>query len=297
MQVLLSVVASGSITAAARNLGYTPSAVSQQLATLEREAKVPLVERVGRGVRPTAAGMLLAEHAERLSGQLAKAEAELTELREGRTGRISIRYFATAGVALVPPAVAMLRREQPRIEIDLKLVDSGDPMPDVESGDADVAIVVAPRKRPPAKGVSLIHLLDDPYRAVLPKSHPLARKRTIDLADLADEPWVGNEWPPGPCLDLLLDGCAAAGFTPNFFVEAEDYQTAQGFVAAELGVSAIPLLGLGTPHQGVVIRPVRKPELKRSIYAAVRDSSLAWPAIRQLIDALREAAVKAGTAR
>lgn len=294
MQVLWAVVASGSITAAAKNLGYTPSAVSQQLATLEREAGAPLLERVGRGVRPTAAGSLLAEHAEVLSAQLAKAEAELAELREGRTGRLAIRYFATAGVALVPPAVAALRREQPGIKIDLKLVDPGDPVLEVEAGEADVALTVHSHRRPPAKGVVLEHLLDDPYRAVLPHAHPLARRGVIDLAELADEPWVGNEWPPGPCLETMLDACAAAGFAPNFFVKSEDYQTSQGFVAAGLGVTLIPLLGLGTPHPGVVIRPVRRPEPVRRIFVAVRETVHEQPAVRQLVDALR--AVASGAA-
>ncbi len=294
MQVLLAVVTSGSITAAAKNLAYTPSAISQQLATLEREAGMPLLERVGRGVRPTAAGSLLAEHAEVLSGQLAKAEADLAELRAGRTGRLAIRYFATAGVALVPPAVALLRQEQPGIKIDLKLVEPGNPILDVESGEADIALVVSSQRRPPAKGVALVHLLDDPYRAVLPKAHPLARKNIIDLAELADEPWVGNEWPPGPCLETMLDACAAAGFAPNFFVESEDYQTSQGFVAAGLGVTLIPLLGLGAPNPGVAVRRVRRPEPVRQIHAAVRESARDQPAVRRWLDALREVASGAG---
>lgn len=295
LQVLLAVVTSGSITAAARNLGYTPSAVSQQLAALRREAGMPLLERVGRGVRPTTAGTLLAGHAEVLSTQLAKAEAELAELRAGRTGRLAIRYFATAGVALVPPAVAVLRRSQPGIEVDLKLIDPGDPLLEVESGDADVAIVVASAKRPPARGVELVHLLDDPYRAVVAKDHPLAAKQVIDLAELAEEQWVGNEWPPGPCLDVMLDACAAAGFAPNFFVESEDYQTAQGFVAAGLGVTLIPQLALGTAHAGVAVREVRHPAPIRRIHAAVRTAARDQLAIRRLLDALRDAAHEAGS--
>ncbi|MGH3431475.1 MAG: LysR family transcriptional regulator, partial [Thermocrispum sp.] len=279
MQVLLAVVASGSITAAAQNLGYTPSAVSQQLATLEREARVPLLDRVGRGVRPTAAGELLAKHADTLAAQLARAEAELAELRDGRTGRLAVRYFATAGVALVPPAVADLHRDHPGIEVDLKLIQPEDPLLEVEAGEADIAIVVSRQGRPPARGVSLIPLLDDPYRLVLAPGHPLAAKDVVDLADLASDPWVGNEWPPGPCLDVMLDACAAAGFSPNFFCEAEDYQTAQGFVAAGLGVSLVPQLALTTPHPGVVIRPVRRPEPSRSINAAVRDIALDRPAV------------------
>lgn len=97
MQVLRAVVTSGSITAAATNLGYTPSAVSQQVAALEKQAGLPLLERVGRGVRPTEAGRLLSEHAGIISGQVARAETALADLRARHTGLLSIRYFATAG--------------------------------------------------------------------------------------------------------------------------------------------------------------------------------------------------------
>ncbi|MEU3275548.1 LysR family transcriptional regulator [Saccharomonospora sp. NPDC006951] len=288
MQVLRAVVTSGSISAAARNLGYTPSAISQQLSTLEREAGTVLLERIGRGVRPTAAGALLSEHAEVLSDQLAKAETALADLKNGAEGSLAVRYFATAGVSLVPPAVAVLRREFPRLKMDLRLVEPEDPLPEVESGDADVAIVVFPRTSPPAKGIELVHLLDDPYRAVLPKGHALARKRVLDLSDLADEQWVGHDGPQsGPCSEILTTACASAGFSPSFVVHSEDYQTAQGFVAAGLGISLIPELGLGSPHPGVAVRRVRNPAPVRVIHAAVAARARDNPAVRALLAALK----------
>ncbi|SDH61757.1 DNA-binding transcriptional regulator, LysR family [Actinokineospora alba] len=290
MQVLRAVVTSGSVTAAATNLGYTPSAISQQIAALEKQAGLALLERVGRGVQPTAAGRLLTEHAATISQNLAEAETALADLRDGRTGRLAIRYFATAGAALVPPALAKLRRDHPGVQVDLKLIDPESPLPEVESGRADLAIVVHPRQGPLRGGVRLIHLLDDPYRAVLPRGHRLASKRVLDLVDLADEPWIGNEWPAGPCLQVMFDACAAAGFSPNLVVESEDYTTAQGFVAAGLGISVIPQMGLGSRHPGVVVRKLRRPEPIRAIHAAVRESSMSQPALRDLIEALREAA-------
>jgi len=290
MQVLRAVVTSGSVTAAATNLGYTPSAVSQQVAALERQAGMALLERIGRGVRPTAAGRLLTEHAAIIGKHVAEAETALADLRAGRTGRLAIRYFATAGAALVPPALARLRAEHPGVRVDLKLVDPEDPLPEVEQGHADLAIVVSPRAV--RDGIRMVHLLDDPYRAVLPKGHRLAAKRVLDLADLADEPWVNNELSAGPCLEVMLDACAAAGFSPNFVVESDDYATAQGFVAAGLGVTLIPGMGLGNRHPAVVVRKVRKPEPYRAIFAAVRETSLAQPALAGLLDALRDAAAR-----
>ncbi|HEX5542667.1 MAG TPA: LysR family transcriptional regulator [Micromonospora sp.] len=287
MQILRAVIASGSVTAAAANLGYTPSAISQQVAALEKQVGTALMERLSRGIQPTPAGRLLAEHAAVITRHLAEAETALADLRAGRTGRLAIRYFNTAGPALLPPAVARLRRQHPDVQIDLKLIDPDDALLEVEQGRADLAIVVRPRERL-RDGLRLVHLLDDPYRAILPRGHRLTTKQGLDLVDLADEPWVDGEGPAGPCLKTVLDACAAAGFSPNFAVESGDYATAQGFVAAGLGVSLIPHLGLGTRHPGIAVQKVRNPEPVRSIYAAVREVSLAQPALHTLINALRD---------
>jgi DNA-binding transcriptional LysR family regulator len=288
MQVLRAVVTSGSVSAAAAHLGYTPSAVSQQVAVLEKEAGIALLERVGRGVRPTAAGRLLTEHAAIISQNLAEAETALADLRAGRTGRLAIRYFTSVGPTLVAPALARLRQEYPGVQIDLKLIDPEDPLPEVERGGADLAIVVRPGDGR-RQGIRLMHLLDDAYHAVLPSGHPLAAQGVLDLADLAGEPWIGSE-PPGPCLDVMLEACAAAGFSPNFVARSEDYATAQGFVAAGLGVGLIPRLGLGGRRPGVAVCRVRHPEPVRTIYAAVREITLAQSPLRMLLDALQEAA-------
>ncbi|MCM0673328.1 LysR family transcriptional regulator [Micromonospora phytophila] len=289
MQVLRAVVTSGSVTAAAAHLGYTPSAVSQQVAALEKEAGIALLERVGRGVQPTAAGRLLTKHAAIIGQHVAEAETALADLRAGHTGRLTVRYFASVGPTLLASALARLRREHPDVTIDPKLSDPDDPMPDVEQGNADLAIVVRRTSDERRQGIRVVHLLDDAYQAVLPTGHPLSVQRVIDLADLAGEPWVGSE-PPGPCLEPIIDACAAAGFTPDFVAKSEDYATAQGFVAAGLGISLIPRLGLSTRHPGVTIRPVRRPDPVRTIYAAVREISLDQPALRALIDALMDAA-------
>ncbi|MGW0866729.1 MULTISPECIES: LysR family transcriptional regulator [Streptomyces] len=291
LQVLRAVVTSGTVTAAAAHLGYTPSAVSQQVAALEKQAGTALLERIGRGVRPTAAGLLLTEHAALISSAVAQAESALADLRAGRTGLLSVRYFATAGSTLVAPALARLRAEHPGVRVDLELTDPEDPFQEVARGRADLAVVVQARDRA-GDGFRLVHLLDDPYAAVLPLGHPLAGKEVVDLHELAGEQWVGSE-PPGPCLEPVIDSCAAAGFSPDFVIQSEDYATAQGFVAAGLGVGLMPGLGLRNQHPGVVVRPVRNPEPVRVISAAVRETALEQPALRGLLDALRDAAATA----
>lgn len=136
----------------------------------------------------------------------------------------------------------------------------------------------------------LVPLLDDPYLAVLPRGHRLAGRRSVRLAELAEEDFVGSEW-PGPCLDAQLDACAAVGFRPRFVVESEDYMTAQGFVAAGLGVSLVPRLGLGSRHPGVVVREVRDPVPVRTVQAVVRETAPSQPALDAFVAALRAAAL------
>ncbi|MBO1416724.1 LysR family transcriptional regulator [Streptomyces sp. FH025] len=289
MQVLCAVVDHGSVSGAATALGYTPSAVSQQVATLERETGTALLERIGRGVRPTAAGLLLAGHAAAIDRQIAEAGAALADLRAGRSGSLTVRYFATAGAALVAPAVAAFRREYPGVRLDLGVTDPEDPLTEVRDGRADLAVLVRPEGAPGATGLRLVHLRDDPYRAVLPRGHRLAARRVLDLAELAEEPWVGAE-PPGPCREIVRGACDAAGFRPATAVDSSDYPTAQGFVAAGLGVALVPELGLAQRHPGVSVRRLRGPAPVRALHAAVRESAWGQPVLGALVAALRVAA-------
>lgn len=293
LRVLRSVVTSGSISAAAANLGYTPSAVSQQLAVLEKEVRIRLLEKAGRGVRPTAAGRLLARHADEIMSRITLAENELADLRAGRAGRLRVHYFATAGAALVPPAVAAYSARYPRVQLDLRLHEPAYSVDHTIDGKADIQLVVLRPEEAdrPMPGVSLVHLLDDPYQLVLPPSHRLANHLDpIELIELADDPWVDNEYAPGQCRQIMMDAFAAAGFAPNFVVESDDYPTAQGFVAAGMGVTMLPSLGLDTVNPGVVVRPMTNPRPVRHIYAAVADVVSEQPAVKGMVEALQAAA-------
>ncbi|HEV7649998.1 MAG TPA: LysR substrate-binding domain-containing protein [Actinophytocola sp.] len=138
----------------------------------------------------------------------------------------------------------------------------------------------------------MVHLLDDPYRLVPPRTHPLASRRVVGLAELAEEAWVGNEWPPGQCAQVVLDACAAAGFSPGIVVEPENYACAQRFVAASPGLCLVPLLGVEHRRPGVVVRRVRRPEPVRVIHAVVRESIADQPVARCLLDALPRGGVR-----
>lgn len=288
LRVLKAVVETGSMVAAADELGYTPSAVSQHLAALEREAGAPLLERVGRGVRATPAGRLLAEYTGPVLAKLAEAEAALADLVAGRTGRIGVTFFPTAGASLVPAAVAEFRRRHPGVELQLKVAEPDRALDALLRRATDVAVVVAGSERP--DGTRWLHLLDDPYFVVVPRAHPLAGRGAVDLAEIADEPWVDTDSVPGPCLRAILEACELAGFTPRPAVQADDYPTTQGLVAAGVGVALVPGLALGAVHPGVVVLAIRRHRPVRSIHAVVRAGCADHPTIGTVLATLRQAA-------
>ncbi|WP_107655477.1 LysR family transcriptional regulator [Nocardia suismassiliense] len=286
LTVLRSVVENGSIHGAAARLGYTPSAISQHIAALQRETGMPLVERHGRGIRPTEAGVLLAEHTRRIQDEIARAETALADLRAGKSRRLTIRYFATAGAVLIPPVVSELGRLHPEVRVALRL---GKGLSEKETADAEV-MVFDDTVRVPA-GLRTLHLLDDPFLAVLPPAHPLATQSVIELAQLRAERWIDNEWPSTLCRETMLKACGAAGFSPDFVVEAHDYAAAVGFVAAGLGLTLIPRLALrAIPTESVVCRPVVGPVPTRTIVAVVKAGTESQPPLSAFLDLLRAAA-------
>lgn len=264
LQVLRSVLATGSVSRAAEALGYTPSSVSQQMAALQRETGLTLLEHVGRGVRPTAAARLLDERAGAIFDQIDAVEQALEDYRDGRGARLRMEYFTTAGQSLVAPAVAAFHRRNPGARVELLLEPAGDPALRVSRGEVDVALISS---EVPAglDGVTETHLFDDPFDVVLPADHRLASQEAVAVADLAGEPWVTHEWPLGSCSEPLLRACAAHGFRPDICIECNDIDTAQGLIATGLGLGVMPRLGLAAPHDGVVVRPLVDPAPQRRI--------------------------------
>jgi len=287
LRVFRSVVASGSVAAAAANLGYTPSAVSQHVAALQRETGLQLLARHGRGVRPTAAGQALAAQADGLLAQLGEVETFVADLRSGRSGSLSVAYFASVGAAWLPSVVSALTVEFPGVRLDLELTEE---IPTDPSRRADLQLAVAQPDFVPAAGTTAHHLLDDPYVAVLSESHPLAGRGEIELVELVGERWIDNDFARGWCRRNLLEACRAAGFAPAFAVEAHDYPTAVAFVAAGIGITVLPALGAVRPTPGTVAVPVRRPVPVRSIYALVQDAVAETPPVRTALAALRAVA-------
>lgn len=283
LRVLRAVVATGSIRASAAALGYTPSAVSQQLAVLQRETGLQLFERVGRGIEPTTAGRSLAAEAETLFEAVNRVDQVVGDLREGRVGSLQIGYFGSAGAAWLAPTVAVLRTEFPDLRLDLRMTE-------FTRADPDVDIFVEEQGGGHSPLVDVRSLAADPYVAVVRVDDPLAEQAEVPLADLAARQWVDNDLRDGPCRQVLLNACAQAGFAPGFVVETHDYRTAIAFVATGIGITVVPSLGVGELPKDLTTVAVVSPTPVRHIGVAVKKSVARHPAAQRAV-ALLEALV------
>jgi DNA-binding transcriptional LysR family regulator len=292
LRVLSEVVRRGSFSAAAEALAYTQSAVSQAIARLEAETGATLVVRDRRGVRPTAAGAALVEHAETILLQIEAAEEELSSVLGVRRGRLRLASFPSAGSTLIPRAVALFRRDHPDITLTLAEGEPEEIAPRLRAGEFDLALLFEfPRvgERLSA-GLETLTLLEDPMDVALPADHPLAVKRRLRLSDLRDEDWVQTS-ASSPCARHVVRLCLAAGFEPRVTFESDDYETVQGLVAAGVGVALIPRLALTHRHSRVLVRSLSPRRPSRKVIAATPAGAPA-PAARTMLRILTDVAAE-----
>src|SRR3954468_24833974 len=268
MRVLREVAVRGSFSAAAEALSFTQSAVSQQIAALERETGAVLVERSARGVRLTDAGRALVRHTDAILARLSEAESELEAIAGLRGGRVRMAAFESAAATLMPPAIAEFRSRHPAVELSMSLSEPEDALPRLRSGELELAVTFGGGGLSEAshEGLELVELLEDPMYLVLPADHPLARRRGVRLADLAGEPWIGGA-PNCECNRMISQACMRHGLDPRIAFETDDYSAVQGFVAAGVGVSLIAELGLRTTRDDIVVRSLGRDTPVRQIYA------------------------------
>lgn len=288
LRVLREVAARGSFSAAAQSLAYTQSAVSQQIAALEREAGTTLVERSARGIRLTDAGRALVEHADVILARLADAEDELDAIAGLRGGRLRLAAFPTAGASLMPVAIARFRERHPGVELSMDLAEPGDAEARLRAGEWDVAVTNLAAPARSAGGIDYLPLLEDPLYVALPAGHPMARRRTLRLQELADEDWMLGSGGACPDTTIFLRACQAAGFEPRIAFHSDDYLAIQGFVAAGMGVSFIPDLALVTLRDDVVVRSLGARPPVRHIVAATLAESFMSPAKQAMLEVLVE---------
>ena len=289
MRILKEVADRGSFSAAAEALSYTQSAVSQQIAALEREAGTQLVTRGSRGIRLTEAGEALVRHADAILTRLADAEAELEAIAGLRGGRLRLAAFPTVGATLIPLAVATFRDRHPEVELTVRQLEPEDSLPLLKTGELDIALTIEPSAHDDTEGLDCTFLLDDPMFAVLPLNHQLANKPRVRLKDLAKDAWISTT-DSCSCATLVRNHCIRGGFDPHVTFESDDYLAIQGLVAAGVGVSLIPMLALTTVRDDIVIRDLGHEAPIRKIAAATLPGTHRSPAARAMLDVLTEVA-------
>ncbi|MEA2473668.1 MAG: hypothetical protein QOE06_1583 [Thermoleophilaceae bacterium] len=289
MKVLREVAAEKSFSAAAHKLGYTQSAVSQQIAALERETGTTLIERNPRGIRLTDAGEALVRHADGILARLADAEAELEAIAGLRGGRLRLGSFPTAGATLVPMAIAVFSRKHPGVELSLSEADPIESLPRLRGGELDLVLVDDTSGVLEQEEIDFEHILDDPLHIALPKDHELAGRERLRFEDLAGEPWI-QPTQACACSRHANEACAKAGFKPRVAYESDDFGVVQGLVAAGVGVALIPELALVGERPDIVVRAIGKKPPVRKIYAATLANGYRSAALGEMLTMLKETA-------
>jgi DNA-binding transcriptional LysR family regulator len=277
----------GSVVSAAATLGYTPSAISQQIKRLERQAGVVLLERVGRGVVLTQEGRHLVEQGARLLGDLEEIEASLHRQSGRVTGTVRLVAFATAVRGLLAPALPALTAAQPELRVRLLERDPWDAVDLVASGQSDLGVVHSwgdvPLSIP--EHLATTHLVDDVADVLVSTDHPLATRNSVTPSDLVGESWIAT--PEGTiCREWLMRMHDGTGGLPDIVHRSTEFETHVALVAAGLGIALVPRLGRSDLPANVAALAVHDPEPRREISVIVRRTMSDAPSIAAIIHAL-----------
>lgn len=263
--LLAEVAQRGSVTATARALNYTPSAVSQQISRLEAEAGQPLLERHARGVTLTDAGRVLADRGARIEQNLKAAREELDDIAGLRAGTLRIGTFPTAGASLLPRAVTAFRTAHPDVRLAARSARIAGLWALLENREIELSLMWDyDWCRIDRDDVLITPLLDDPPALLVSDQHRLAGRESAALSELADDPWITRA-ENHPVAEALDRSCRAVGFEPQIAFEAHDYQEAQAMVAAGFGVALAPRLALEGIRPGVSALTLKPPAPERRI--------------------------------
>jgi molybdate transport repressor ModE-like protein len=287
LRVLREVTARGSFSAAAESLHLSQSAVSQQIAVLEREVGLPLLERTSGGPKLTAAGETLMEHGDAVICRLEEAEREIAQIAGLEGGRLRLASFPTASATLMTRALSVFRQRFPKVELLFSEYEPEDSFPGLKRGELDLAVVFDYPTFPLdfSRDVEAELIYEEPMRLALPPGHPLAAAKSVRVEDLAEEDWLCGAL-PSSCRDLVLGLCRDAGFEPRISFRSDDYEVLKGFVAGGLGVTILPELAGG--HPGIELRSVRGEKPTRRVWAVTRESEARPPAAEQMLGIVRE---------
>ncbi|MCW2932224.1 MAG: LysR family transcriptional regulator [Actinomycetia bacterium] len=285
----------GTMTAVAAACGYTSSAVSQQLAVLEREAGVQLLERAGRRVRLTHEGLRLVAHARIVLGALETVERDLRAANTPR-GPIDVACFSTFAAVHVVPALVAARERYPDLQVSLHELEPPEALSALRARRCEVAVCYSYNLTPtPTPAELTVHpLAVEPVLLALPTDHtcaPATDGRAVDLRRLTDAPWIVGSREDGSAA-LVRRACAIAGFPPRITHAVDDYELVLRMVAHGLGVALVPQLVAHAhgPSPDIALRPVANTDLTRAVYAMTHSSLGARPAVDAVLDLLRRPA-------
>ncbi len=278
LQILLSVVEGGSVTAAADELFYTPSGVSQQLRKLEEEVGQPLLQRHARGMVPTDAGHVLAGHARAILQQMDAAMADLDQLAGLKSGSLSLGTFPTLGSSFIPLVISRFRKMYPSIKLDVRSTRLRELIGLLARGEISMGLLWEYEwMRLKRDDFELTTLFTEPTVLVVGAEHQLAQLEEVDVAATAHEQWIvrANEH---PVAELLERTCNAAGFSPKISFQANDYQEAQAMVSVGLGIALAPKSAVVNHHPGVKVLSLGEAAASRSVLLAQRRDRVRAPA-------------------
>lgn len=285
------VVRAGSYSAAARALGYTQPAITQQMKSLERSVGTPLFIRAGRRMRLTEAGEALARHAGVILENLSVAQQQMTALTRLHSGRVRVCSFPSAGATVVPETLARLAQDHPGVRVELQESEPPESLDRVVRGECDITLAFTYpglREQVPDELVE-IPLLEDQLTVVMPAGHPMAQRRAVKLAELAEERWIAGCL---RCRTNFLHECAELGFAPDIVFTTDDILVVQSLVAEGLGIAMMPGLVLSFLVHGKVAGRALDPASRRQVSAYVLREHLSIPATAMVLDELK--AVAAG---
>ena len=291
MKTLRELALRGTMAAVAESLHLSASAVSQQISVLEDEVGLALIERRGRGVQLTEAGQRLVRHADQLISVMERAGADLAELRGTPFGEIHLAIFPSIASRVLPPVMAAMARDYPGISF---LAEEVEPLPALtalRSWQCDIAFFddLSLPKGYSLESLEVFSIFEDELVAVLPAGHPLAARRSIPLKALKEEPWA-IDTRPNTFSNVIFGMCERRGFRPRVVGRFDAYDVISALVAHASAVSVLPRIRVTNwERTGVVYRPLQ-PGVRRSIRMAVRRDELRRPALRVVVDKLREVA-------
>ena len=295
LRILREVAEHGSFSAAAEELNLTQSAVSQQVAALEKETGTRLLDRNHGSVRLTDPGAALVSHAEAVISRLDEAERELADIAGLRGGRLRMITFPTAGATLVAAAAPAFSKAYPNIELELGEAEPESSIPKLKAGEYDVALAFDFTSAPLGEDRDTERqlLLEERMQVALPNDHPLANRKSVRLEQLAGETWSCGV-SPSSCRENVMQSCRLAGFEPKIGFETDDYQVMQSLVAAGMSVTLLPELLLTGRQPGLRVLDITpKPPVRRT-WAITRTCEFRSPATGAMLEILEAEAKRLG---